>query len=195
MSTPPRESRALSAIAALAIALAACSPAPATSIAPPASLVPTTVASAPAATASAAAALIPDGSYATRPMDVAAVKALINADTKLTTADKADIINNAFELGSHKTFTVTLEFHDGQYTEHQGFDGTVGEVGSRATFAFPDDHTLVIEEACCGISTFDVTPRQDGFSLRIRSGDLVPTEKDTIIGHILFESSPFTLVP
>jgi hypothetical protein len=128
-------------------------------------------------------------------MDVAAVKALINADTKLTTADKADIINNAFELGLHKTFTVTLEFRNGQYTEHQGFDGDVGGIGSRATFAFPDDHTLVIEEACCGISTFDVTPRQNGFSLKVRSGAQVATEKDRIVGHILFESSPFTRVP
>jgi len=93
-------------------------------------------------------------------MDVAAVNALINADTKLTAAEKTDIIENAFELGLHKTFIVTLEFSHGQYTEYQGFDGATGEVGSRATYAFPDDHTLVIEEPCCGISTFDVTPAQ-----------------------------------
>jgi hypothetical protein len=196
MSTRSRETRALSAIAALAIALAACSPAPASTTAPPASVAPTTLASAPAAaTASASTALILDGTYATTPMDVAGVNALINADAKLTAAEKKDIIENAFELGLHKTFTVTLVFSHGQYTQHQGFDGAVGEIGSRATYAFPDDHTLVIEEPCCGISTFDVTPGQNGFSLKVRSGDLVATEKDTIIGHILFESSPFTRVP
>jgi hypothetical protein len=146
-------------------------------------------------TPSVAPALIPDGTYATAPMDVAAVNALVNADTKLTAAEKNFILEDAFELGLHKTFTVTLVFSHGQYTEHQGFDGAVGEVGSRATFAFPDDHTLVIEESCCGISTFDVTLTPNGFSLKVRSGDLVATEQDKVIGHILFESSPFTLVP
>jgi hypothetical protein len=128
-------------------------------------------------------------------MDVAAIKALVNANTKLTAAEKKDIIEKAFELGSHKTFTVTLEFQHGQYTQHQGFDGAVGGIGARATYAFPDDHTLVIEESCCGISTLDVTPAQNGFSLKVRSGAFVSTEVDTIITHILFESSPFTRVP
>jgi hypothetical protein len=196
MSTRSRETRALSAIAALAIGLAACSPAPASTTVPPASVAPTTLASAPpAATASASTALIPDGTYATAPMDVAAVNALINADPKLTAAEKDKIIKDAFELGSHKTFTVTLEFHDGQYTQYQGLDRAKGEIGARATYAFPDDHTLVIEESCCGISTLDVTPAQNGFSLKVRSGNFVSTEVDTIITHILFESSPFTLVP
>jgi hypothetical protein len=196
MSTRSREIRALSAIAALAIALAACSPAPASTTAPPASLAPTTLASAPpAATASASTALIPDGRYASAPMDVASIYALINADKKLTVAEKDKIIKNAFELGSQKTFTVTLEFLDGQWKEYQGFDGAVGEVGDSATYAFPDDHTLVIEESCCGISTLDVTPAQNGFSLKVRSGAFVSTEVDTIITHILFESSPFTRVP
>jgi hypothetical protein len=196
MSTRSRETRALSAIAALAIALAACSPAPASTTAPPASLAPTTLASAPpAATASASTALIPDGTYATAPMDVAAINALINADTKLTAAEKNKIIKDAFELGSQKTFTVTLEFQAGQWTQHQGFDGAVGEVGDSATYAFPDDHTLVIEESCCGISTLDVTPAPNGFSLKVLSGNFVSTEVDTIITHILFELSPFTRVP
>jgi len=147
------------------------------------------------ATASASTALIPDGTYAAAPMDVAAIKALVNADTKLTAADKTDIIEKASELGSHKTSTVTLEFHDGQWTEYQGFDGAVGGIGTRATYAFPDDHTLLIEESCCGISTFDVTPAQNGFSLKVRSGAFVSTEVDTMVTHILFESSPFTRVP
>jgi hypothetical protein len=196
MSTRSRATRALSAIAALAIALAACSPAPATTTSPPASVAPTTLASAPpAATASASTAVIPDGTYAAAPMDVAAIKALVNADTKLTAAEKKDIIENSFDLGSHKTVTVTLEFQAGQWTQHQGFDGAMGGIGSRATYAFPDDHTLVIEESCCGISTLDVTPAQNGFSLKVRSGAFVSTEVDTIVTHILFESSPFTRVP
>jgi hypothetical protein len=128
-------------------------------------------------------------------MDVAAVNALINADSKLTAAEKKEIIKDSFELGLHKTFTVTLDFHKGQYTQRAGFDGAAGEVGSRATYAFPDDHTLVIEEPCCGISTFDVTPMPEGFSLKVRSGSNLATEKDKVIGHILFEVSPFTVVP
>jgi hypothetical protein len=196
MSSRPRETRALSAIAALAIALAACSPAPAGATAPPASLAPTTLASAPpAATASASTALIPDGTYATAPMDVAAINALINADTKLTAAEKSTIIGDAFELGSHKTTTVTLEFQHGQWTQYEGVDGARGGIGSRATYAFPDDHTLLIEESCCGTSTLDVTSAPNGFSLKIRSGAFLSTEVDTIVTHILFELSPFTRVP
>lgn len=126
-------------------------------------------------------------------MDVAAVNALINADTKLTAAEKTDIIENAFGLGLHKTFTVTLEFNHGQYTELQGFDGAAGEVGSRATYAFPDDHTLVIQEQCCGISTFQVTNVQNGFTLKVLTGP--KNEEDVIVGKILFESSPFILAP
>jgi hypothetical protein len=196
MSTRSRETRALSAIAALAIALAACSPAPASTTAPTASLAPTTLTSAPpAATASASTALIPDGTYASAPVDVASIYALINADKKLTVAEKDEIIKDGFELGSQKTFTVTLEFHDGQWTEHQGFDGAVGEVSSRATYAFPDGHTLVIEQVGFGISTLDVTPAPNGFALKVRSGAFVSTEVDTIVTHILFELSPFTRVP
>jgi hypothetical protein len=195
MSTRSRETRALSAIAAVAIALAACSPAPASTTAPAASVAPTTLASAPPATpASASTGLIPDGTYASAPMDVASIYALINADKKLTVAEKDKIIKDAFELDSQKTLTVTLEFHEGQYTEHQGFDGAVGEVGSHGTYAFPDDHTLVLEDSCCGISTLDVTPAPNGFSLKVRSGSFVSTEVDTIVTHILFESSPFTRV-
>jgi len=195
MSTRSRPTRALSVIAALAIALAACSPAPAGTTAPPPSLAPTTLTSAPpAATASASTALIPDGRYATAPMDVAAINALINADTKLTAAEKDMIIKDSYELGSHKTSTVTLDFHDGQYTQYSGFDGAIGGVGARATYAFPDDHTLVIEDSCCGISTLDVTPAPNGFSLKVMSGSFVSTEVDRIVTHILFESSPFTRV-
>ena len=199
MSLKRSQLRGAATIASVALLLAACSVGSSVTSAPVISLsltaAPTLAAPTLAAKPSASAALIPDGTYAGTPMDVAAVKALINGDTKLTTADKAYIIDNAFELDSHKTFMVTLEFHDGQYTEYQGFEGAKGDVGSRATFAFPDDHTLVIEETCCGISKFDVTLAQNGFSLKVRNGDLVSTEKDTIIGQILFESSPFTRVP
>lgn len=192
---------ALGSIAALAMMLAGCSSVPGATSAPtitatapsasPSTEAPTPSAS-PVKAPSGSAPPIADGTYATAPLEVAAINARIKADKELTAAEKADIIK-AYEVGAHKTYTVTLDFHDGQYTQSQAFDGAAGEVGSRATYAFPDDHTLVIEEACCGITTFEVTPDQDGFSLKRTSQP--PDDVDSLIGRILFESSPFTPVP
>jgi hypothetical protein len=154
----------------------------------------TTMPTASAATPSASAQPIADGTYAAKPVDVTAIKARINADTKLTAAQKADIIDHTLGLDGHKTFVHSLDFHNGQYTELQAFDGAAGSVGQHATFAFPNDHTLVIQEVCCGISTFEVTPDQLSFTLKVNS-PAGAGEVDVIVGQILFESSPFTLVP
>ena len=122
-------------------------------------------------------------------MDVAALKAMISGDAKLTAAEKKDIIEGAFALGSHKTFTISLTLENRQYTERQGFDGAAGEVGSRATFAFADDHTLVLQEDCCGTTTFDVTQRPQGFALKTTKmgvpGGAAPGEADVVVSRIL----------
>src|SRR5947208_444055 len=112
MTTRSIRTGALACVAVLSMALGACSAGaaatPPSTASPPPVTATATSAPTPVPTPSATA-LIPDGTYAAAPMDVAAVKALINADTKLTVAEKNYIIDTAFELDSHKTFKVTLE--------------------------------------------------------------------------------------
>jgi hypothetical protein len=151
-----------------------------------------TAAPAPTSGPTSSAALIPDGSYKAASMQVADVIALINADTKLSAAQKTDIIESAFVIKGHTTFAVSLDLHGGQWTETQFVDG-VGEVGQRATYAFPDQHTVVIEEQCCGISAFQVTLGERSFTLKVASTQGPTDEEGALIGRILFESSPFTL--
>jgi hypothetical protein len=195
MTTLRFEPRSLGAIAALAIALAACSSAPAATSTP--TVVPTSPATAsasPVATPSAAAAAIADGTYVSR-TDVAAIKATINAYTKLTAAETADLLA---VYSDHKTNLVRLDFHGGQFTEAEAFDGAAFEVGEHATYALPDDHTLVVQDQF-GITTFEITSSVHSFSLRRTSAPDVglygPSKEDPLIAQILFESSPFTRVP
>ena len=66
------------------------------------------------------------------------------------------------------------------------------EIGSRGTYAFPDQHTLVMEESGgASVSTFELTSTADGFTLKLTSpaGD----EVGVIITAIFWESGPFTL--
>lgn len=144
------------------------------------------------AAVSGATALIPDGTYAGPVQQVADVIAHINADTKLSDADRVDLIDTALEIRGHTTFDVTLDLRAGQWTQSQAVDGR-SQVASRATYAFPDDHTVVIQESCCGLTTFGVTLAQGGFSLKVLTP--LATEADKVISRILFETGTFTRMP
>jgi hypothetical protein len=194
MSTRSRQTRALGPLAALALALAACASTPAAASPPqmtpapsnpPASVAPS------AAPSPSAVRAIPDGKYLSDAVDVSHIIARINADMKLTAAQRAHAISG---FSGHKTQRISLDLHGGTFTEFEAFDGAPFEVGARATYAFPDGHTLVIQEQCCGVTTFDVTPAQHGFSLRYRTY-IAKDEEDALIGKIVYESSPFTSVP
>lgn len=167
---------------------------PVPTIAPPlptASALPSiepTAGTTPALTPVATATLIPEGTYVSS-LDLALVTAFVNTNAKLTAAQKADVIKNF--MGGHKTITVTIDLHGGNLTQSQAADGGAPEVGLRATYAFPDDHTLVFQEQCCGTSTFAVVPRQNGFSLS--GGSAGEDNEDAMIGWTLFEGGPFTL--
>jgi hypothetical protein len=202
MSSAIARANTLVAIGVAAIVLAACSsagPVPA----PPSALVsggtssaaPTSAPVSPSSAPSPTAAHQPiaDGTYVSKPLDVKALIARIRADKKLTEAQRNHLISNAFELPGHKTFDVSLRFQAGNWVEQQGFDGASGEIGARGTYAFPDDHTLVMEDPCCGTTTFDIAVSGSSFTLKRTSAP--PDEEDRVAGHELFESSPFTLAP
>jgi hypothetical protein len=169
----------------LSLMVAGCSTG--TTPSPIASASPSLIATAPPSP-SAAAPVIPDGTYVAATMQVADILALINADTELSAAQKTEI---GFTEGT--TFAVTLDLHAGQYAQGQRVDGGAIEIGSRGTYAFPNEQTFVIQENLGFITTFHVTLTQGGFSLERTSAPY--DEIDAFIGKLFFESSPFTLVP
>lgn len=181
------------ALAALAIVLGACAAGPTLTTAPTSSPAPTVLATliATSSTApSAAPGPIAEGTYQSGAVPIKTIIAKIDADTDLTAAEKA---SDAAGFGGHQTQAVELTFQSGQFTEASAFDGGAFEVGARATYAFPDDHTLVIQEQCCGISTFDLTPGPNTFTLKYRVG--APNAGEDILGQTIYELTPFALVP
>jgi hypothetical protein len=142
----------------------------------------------------AAARAIPDGTWRTAPKQVSEMTALINGDAKLTASEKAQLLNDAFAVEKGRTtFTDTVALANGSWTESQAADGGAPQVGSRATVAFPDTQTVVIEEQGYGTTTFHVTWANGSFWLK--SVPAQPDEVGRVTTNILFESSPFTLVP
>jgi hypothetical protein len=141
----------------------------------------------------APAGAIPDGTYVSGTVQVADMVATVNADKQLTAAQLAQI-NKDFEFGDHRTSVIKIDLHGGRWTQSGSYDGSPFQVGSRATYASPDASTVVIQEQCCGLTTFQVTMTGTTFTLKRLSGTQ-NTELDKVEGHILFEETPFTLVP
>lgn len=195
VSTQAFARRAAGSILAAAIAVAGCSSGNAATTVPGITAAPTTTSAVIATSApspSAAPGVIPDGTYAARLTQVADMQALIAADTKMTAAQR-QLIERDFGFGAAKTSQVFLAFHAGQMTESGSYDGAPPEVGARAKYAFPNDHTMVIQELCCG-HTFHVTWAGSAFTLKVLTGT-PHTEYDIVEDRLVYESSPFTPVP
>jgi hypothetical protein len=137
---------------------------------------------------------IADGTYTLPPFQVADLTAMINADAKLTAAEKTFLIGTAFAMKGAKTLTVSLEFSGGRMIERQDVDGAVN-IGTQGTVTFPDAQTMVFAEDCaCPPSTFRVTVSGNTFMLQ--TTDPPPTkEVDALPGRVLFGSGPFTRKP
>jgi hypothetical protein len=196
-------------VAGLALALAACSSGSAAGAAPTATAAPATphtalpsiaasIAPPSAADTPSVASPTPptshdpiaEGTYTSQPVAVTAIVARISADTTITASQQAAAIHG---FSGYTTQTITLDFRGGQFVESEAFDGGPFEVGARASYAFPDDHTLVIQEVCCGLSTFTITPAPGGFSLMYKVG--APNAGEDAIGRAaIYEIGPFTLM-
>lgn len=145
--------------------------------------------------ASPSASLQPivDGTYALAPMQVADLTAMINADSKLSAAEKTFLIETAFAMKGGKTFLVSLDMNRGRFVERQSVDGKV-DIGTQGTYTFPDDHTLIFQEKCaCPPTTLRVTVSGNSFTLQIVNP--ATKEVDALPGRVLFESGPFTRQP
>ena len=140
---------------------------------------------------SAAAQAIAEGTYVGPTLLVADIVGSINADTKLSDAQRRDLIDNILAIRGGRTLIISIDLHGGRWTLRGSLDGATG-IGSEATYTFLDDHTVVLQEKTIGFSGFTVTARADGFSLQ--HVDAPANESDSIVVKILFESGPFTLV-
>lgn len=184
---------------ALAILLAGCSAGtaattpiasnPLVTTAPPTLAPLVTVAPSPSGPGGA----IREGKYAATTTQVADMEALINADTKLTSAQR-DHVHSDFGFNGYTTSRIYVDLHGGQWTERGSYDGAPPEVGARATYAFPDDHTVVIQESGHGQTTFQVTWNGPSFTLKVLSATNL-TEYDIVENHLVYEWAPFTPVP
>jgi hypothetical protein len=133
---------------------------------------------------------IADGTYTLPPFQVADLTAMINADTKLTAAEKTFLIDTAFAMKGAKTYKISLEFSGGRMIERQDVDGALN-IGTQGTVTFPDAHTMVFAEQCaCPPMTFRVTASEDSFTLQIVNP--ATKEVDALPQRVLFESGPFT---
>ena len=137
---------------------------------------------------------IADGTYTLPPAKVSDLIAMINADAKLSAADKKWLIETAFAMKGGTRFLGWVTLDHGRLTERQQLDDNVANVGTEGTYTFPDDHTMVYQEQCaCPATIFTVTPTETGFRLRMRN----PPEKevDALPARVLWESAPFTRQP
>jgi hypothetical protein len=189
--------RRVASVVILAFALAACSTGTAGTNAPAATPAATAITSAsPAPSAvlsaspSAAQALIPDGTYSTASVPVSVSLAKIRAAKDLTAAQRAELLA---DFSAHTSQIVRIRLQGGQFTESDAFDGGAFNVGADGSYVFPDDRTLLLQEQCCGVTNFEVTPGGSGFSLRIRS-QTAPNAEDGLLGVMVYENAPFVAV-
>lgn len=71
------------------------------------------------------------------------------------------------------------------------YDGGAAGVGSRGTYSFPDDHSVVVKEDCC-TTRYEVGRVQDGFTLRRVTP---PIEEGDLLADAILFGEPFTRVP
>ena len=152
------------------------------------------LAAAPSPSPSPAASVQPiaDGLYELAPMQVSDLVAMINANTKLTAAEKTFLIESAFAMKGGKTITFSLDFNRGRFVERQDVDGAVN-IGTQGTFSLPDDRTLILNEQCdstCPPLTFRLSATGDSF--RLQMVDPPTKEVDAIPVRVLYESGPYT---
>ena len=123
--------------------------------------------SAPSAT-TASTSLIPDGTYVGDPIPASTIIAAINA-THLSAADKADLITAGFGLDpTSSAVTISFTFGGGQWTQSASIDREPSQVESKGSYAFPDDHTVVLQESG-GLTTYAVTWSGAALALKLRS--------------------------
>jgi hypothetical protein len=139
----------------------------------------------------AVAGPLKEGIYDGPTLQVADIVAAVNADARLTSADRTQIINDLFEVKDQTTWSASIDLHGGVLTQRQAVDGAI-QVGSFGRYAFPDDHTLVYTERIDNIdvvTVFELTVNGDSFTLHRTT----PTENaiDEFVSGVLFESGPF----
>lgn len=134
---------------------------------------------------------LPDGTYSTgelsreRLMRAGAEAGFTRAQVETALAGDS--------IGQVATFTLMLQ--DDRWRQLYDYGHDRG-VGLSATYQVVDDKTLVINETCCGKSTFEYA--LDGDALTLRFGaDMraaCPGDASCVMGYVVFQSGPFTKI-
>lgn len=123
-------------------ATAAASTGGASSTAPTAA--PSTAA--PASVAPSVVAAIPDGVWISDPISAATVRAMFAA-THLADAEKQRGLTEDFGMTpTRKQMVERLELKNGSWVESGGWDGEPMTVGAEGSFAFPDAHSIAMQD-------------------------------------------------
>jgi hypothetical protein len=135
------------------------------------------------------------GTYVGPTIQVADIIATVNADSKLSAADRNRVLDVLCDCRDKTTWTDSIEFRGGQMIERQTVDG-VTAIGSAGRYEFPDDHTLVYTETRNGVDLPDpwtLAITVDGNSFTLRRTTPVANPADDFVTRLIFESGPFTL--
>jgi hypothetical protein len=136
-----------------------------------------------------------EGIYVGPTLQVNGIIAAINADAALSAAQRKDLIENAFDIKGHSTWSASIEINRGRWTQRQTVDG-VTQVGSNARYTLLDNRTIALQENAGGsqiVSGFQIT--WDATSFTLKSLTSPGNAEDAFAVKTLFESGPFTLVP
>ena len=144
-----------------------------------------------ASSAGSVSGAIPEGTYASAPVQVADIIALANADTALSPDQRTHIVDVLFGIRDHTTFAASIELKDGKWTQRQSVDGAE-QVGQEATYTFLDANTVVLRDEA-GVGGFEVTRLPNGFTLKSLTPQADAEEAFAV--RILFESGAFIRVP
>ena len=204
--TPIRARASLGLCFVLALALAGCSPgaptsgASAAAIASPApsigSAQPSATAVKPAESiatpsAPASAGPLPDGDYVSGVVTKAMAQAVFK-DEKV--ADDPAVKQFLDGFGAKGESRSTMRLASGRWTQFVEQDGKDEGVGEEGTYAFVDDHTIVLQSTHLPSTvTFEFSLRGETLKWTVRKDSLGAA--DLAVVRVIFESTPWTRKP
>jgi hypothetical protein len=120
-------------------------------------------------------AAIPDGVWVSDPIPAAVVKSMIDK-TKLSAGEKQRALTEDFGwTASRKQLLETLTLDHGQWTESASWDGEPFSVGANGPYAFPDDHTIAMQDNV-SLITYAVSGNAASVRLKMVSDSASPND-------------------
>jgi hypothetical protein len=135
------------------------------------------------------------GLYYGPTLQVADIVASMNADAKLTPADRTWIIGELVGNRAGTTLRDSIDLSFGDFLEIRRVGGLYGP-SSSGRYLFQDDHTLVFIERtdASDVTVFDLMVAPDGKSFTLHRASEAIDAAHEFLTRTIFESGPYTLV-